>query len=95
MSPSARLAVDLQPPSQLVHALANALQAEVPVRRARVARPQPASIVSHHEIRFVTAEAQLDVDAMGVGVLQRVGEPLETDTQEMVLLRHVQPLRLS
>jgi hypothetical protein len=91
----ARLALDAEPSAQLVDAFAHALQPEVAVRCARVPLPQPASIVSNHEIRFMTSEAQLDIDATGVGVLQGVGEPLETDAQQVMFLGDIEALRLS
>ena len=54
---------------------------------------ETAAVVLHDEVGGLGLEAQRDVDAPGVGVLDGVGHRLETDPQQVVLLRGVEPLR--
>ena len=65
--------------------------------RALIARldRQPAAVVPHHQLDAVLIESQQDVDPQRAGMLQRVGERLETDAQQVVLVEGVEAPRRS
>ena len=46
----------------------------------------------HDEVGAVGTEPQLDIDAGGAAVLERVGQRLEADAQQMMLLRGIETL---
>ena len=86
----------LQHAAQLVDPLANAEQAEMAAGADRPASMrQPAAVVAHRQLDAVRVEPQQDVDPPRAGVLQRVGERLEADAQQVVLVGRVEPPRRS
>src|SRR5512138_2803805 len=91
---AAGLALELELASHLVDAFANAPEPEPAGGRIVVDRRESAPVIPHRQVHHLVAEAQLDVDAPGLRVLDRIGERLEADAQEMVLLRGVQALRV-
>src|SRR6476660_588253 len=80
------LAVDVEQAPQFVHSFAHALQAEVRTRSRPIAGFQSLSVVGHGEVGTVGGKPQLDVDVCGAAVFERVGQRLEADTKEMMLL---------
>jgi hypothetical protein len=58
------------------------------VSAGRVAslRIETAAIVLHDEVSGRRAEAQRNVDPLRAGVLQRIGERLETDAQQVMFV---------
>ena len=89
----AAFAADLQHAAKFVHAFANAEQPEMCARRVLRRQIEAAAIVFHDELRVVGAELQRDVDLLRRRMLDRIGQRLQPDAQEMMLGRRVEPLR--
>ena len=87
--------VDRQHASQFVDALTDALQPEMMTGEVLRPLPHAAPVVLHHERQAALLEPQHDVDAPRARVLQRVGDRLETDAEQVVLVGGVEPRRRS
>ena len=92
---AARRAVDRQHAAQFVDALADALQPEMMAGEILRALAHAAAVVLHHDRQAAVLEPQHDVDAPRARVLERVGDRLEPDAKQVVLVRGVEPRRRS
>src|SRR2546425_8508014 len=69
-------AVEPKHASELVDALAHALQSEMVAGHIVVRVAKSSAVVANDEIGFGLAKAQLDVNARRIGVFERVGQRL-------------------
>src|SRR5438093_499095 len=81
--------------TELVDALPLALQSEMVAGQIIFYVAKASAVVANDEIGFRLAKAQLDVDARRIGMFERVGQRLEADAQEVVLLRGIEAARLT
>src|SRR4051812_35851098 len=88
-------ALDRQHTTELVDPLANSLKSEM--MAGQILRPfaHAAAVVLHRDRDAAVLEAEDDVDPARARVLERVGDGLETDAEQVVLVRRVEAGRRS